>query len=301
MAFTLQPVAPFRLDFTALVLRRDPANAVDRWEPPEYRRVFVIDGAAVEAVVEQIGPPAEPLLGVRLRGPGAEHGAQQRVATLLRTVLGLDVDLAPFYLLAGRDQRLAPLAVHFTGLKPPVMPTIFEALLSGIACQQLSLVAGMHLLARLARAYGASLGGQRAFPRPRDLLRASPEDLRNLGFSLSKSKAILSLVGEVTAGRLDLEGLHRLGTPRALEFLDALPGVGPWTAQYVALRGLGRLDAFPVDDVGAQNKLQRLLKLGQRPGVDETQRLVDGWRPYQGLLYFHLLLDSLERGGAPPR
>lgn len=297
MSFTLSPLAPFRLDLTALALRRDPANAVDRWEPPVFRRVFVIDGAPVEAVVEKRGASDRPSLNVEPWGHAAEQDAQQPMASLLRRVLGLDVDLTPFYELAELDERMAPLARRFAGLKPPVMPMVFEALVSGVACQQLSLVAGMHLLARLARAYGLSLREQHAFPQPCDLLGASPQDLRSLGFSLRKSEVILWLAREEAGGSLGLESLRSLDTPTVVQALAALPGVGRWTAQYVALRGLGRLDSFPVDDVGAQNKLQDVLGLEVRPSADETARIVERWRPYQGLLYFHLLLTGFERRG----
>lgn len=272
---------------------------MDRWDPPFYERVFVVGEAPLAAVVEQTGPPEAPRLSVELRGSDVGRRAEQQVAAVLRTALGLEVDLGPFYRLAHRDDRLAALARRFAGLKPPVMPTVFETVVSGIACQQLSLIAGMHLLARLARAYGAPLAGRHAFPRPTDLLTVSPEGLRALGFSLRKSRTILWLAHEEAAGRLDLEGLRQLDTQEAIGRLVELPGIGRWTAEYVALRGLGRLEAFPVDDVGAQNKLQRVLGLAQRPDAGETERIVERWHPYQGLLYFHLLLDSLDAGGAP--
>ncbi len=93
-------------------------------------------------------------------------------------------------------------------------------------------------------------------------------------------------------------GRHEAGvTQAAIQALVALPGVGRWTAHYVALRGLGRLEVLPVDDVGAQNKLRHVLELDHHPDAAETSRIVDAWRPYQGLLYFHALLDNRERGG----
>ena len=293
---TLTPAAPYRLDLTVLALRRGAANIVDRWESPTYRRVFVLDGSPIEAVVEQQGSADAPRVAVELLGEGAERGAHEFVP-LVRAALGVDVELAPFYGQVTGSGPLSLLARRFVGLKPPRIPTVFETLVSGIACQQLSLVVGMHLLARLAAAYGLSLGGNHAFPRPEDLLGAAPQDLRDLGFSLRKSRTILWLAGEVVAGRIDLEGLREADTQEAIRYLVALPGIGRWTAHYVALRGLGRLEMFPIDDVGAQNKLQRLLELEGRPNAERTSDIVAAWHPYEGLLYFHLLLDSLERDG----
>jgi DNA-3-methyladenine glycosylase II len=76
-----------------------------------------------------------------------------------------------------------------------------------------------------------------------------------------------------------------------------LRGVGRWTAEYALLRGLGRLNVFPGDDIGARNNLVRWL--GCRGPLDyaHVQAAVSDWRPFAGLVYFHLLLASLaERG-----
>jgi len=291
--FALNPRPPFRLDFTVLVLRRNAVNVVDRWEAPVYRRVFAIDGRPVEVAVEQAVPYDTPELAVSVSGRDAGRDLHEDVAELLRRVLGLRADLIPFYRSAALDEHLAPLVQRFFGLRPPVTPTVFEALVSAIACQQLSLGAGMHLLARLSETYGLRLDGHHAFPRPVDLLSASAGDLRHLGFSMRKSQTVLGIAKEASDGGLDLEGLTGLATVEVVGRLCELPGVGRWTAEYVALRGLGRLDTFPTGDVGGQNKLQHLLRLSQRPDHAETGRIVDRWRPYQGLVYFYLLLDWL--------
>jgi DNA-3-methyladenine glycosylase II len=82
-------------------------------------------------------------------------------------LLGLQVDLEPFYRLAATDVRLSALAERFRGLKPPRFPTLFEALVNAIACQQITLTFGIRLLNRLAERYGlaSSLehGGRRYF------------------------------------------------------------------------------------------------------------------------------------------
>jgi DNA-3-methyladenine glycosylase II len=79
--------------------------------------------------------------------------------------------------------------------------------------------------------------------------------------------------------------------------LCALRGVGRWTAEYVLLRGLGRLHVFPGDDVGARNKLQRWLGLLEPLDYDGVQRTLAKWQPFQGLVYLHLLLKALQLEG----
>lgn len=74
-------------------------------------------------------------------------------------------------------------------------------------------------------------------------------------------------------------------------------GIGRWSAEYALLRGLGRTHVFPGDDVGARNRLQHLLKLSQKLDYAAVARRLRRWRPYAGLVYFHMLLDGLAEAG----
>lgn len=76
-----------------------------------------------------------------------------------------------------------------------------------------------------------------------------------------------------------------------------LRGIGRWNAEYILLRGLGRLTMFPGDDVGARNNLVRWLKLRKPLDYAAVARRVQRWQPYAGLVYFHLLLDKLASRG----
>jgi DNA-3-methyladenine glycosylase II len=76
-----------------------------------------------------------------------------------------------------------------------------------------------------------------------------------------------------------------------------LKGVGRWTAEYVLLRGLGRLDIFPGDDVGARKKLDQFLRKKKPLDYDGLHRAVAGWQPYAGFVYFHLLLARIKKAG----
>ena len=101
----------------------------------------------------------------------------------------------------------------------------------------------------------------------------------------------------MAACNLDLEGRAQLEDPAAIERLTSLRGIGRWTAEYVLLRGLGRLHVFPGDDVGAHNKLRRLFDIDTNLDYGAVKRLVGRWFPYGGVVYFHLLLDSLSASG----
>ncbi len=295
--FKLQPVPPFRLDLTAWVLRRVPSNKMDQWDGQTYSRVLVVDGKPVEASLVQKGTLEAPYITVTLTGPGAVIGNKPEVERILTKMLGLDIDLSGFYKLAHSDARLSALADRFSGFKPPRFASVFEALVNGIACQQISLIVGITLLNRLSEAYGLAVGKHHAFPRPEDLADASVKALRGLGLSERKAENILAISSSVVEGQLDLDALEQMDNDRVVSTLCSIRGVGRWTSEYVALRGLGRLDIYPADDVGSQNKFQRWLGMSKRPDYQEVHQVIDKWSPYRGLIYFHLLLDSLEQQG----
>jgi DNA-3-methyladenine glycosylase II len=224
---------------------------------------------------------------------------------LRRTIdrlLGLRVDLTQWYRTAERDPHLRSLASRFRGIKPPRFPTVFEALVNAVACQQLSLEVGLELLNRLAAACDVSRTATRknahyAFPAPRDLAQLPLEAYRALGFSRQKTRALVALAQAVERREIDLERLTSADDAEALTQLLQLRGVGRWTSEYVLLRGLGRLHVFPGDDVGAQKSLARWLGRSSRLDYAAVQNAVGAWQPYAGLVYFHLLLDGLSRSG----
>jgi DNA-3-methyladenine glycosylase II len=245
----------------------------------------------------QIGQSHAPRLAVKF-GSGIPKDLAR--ATLDR-LLGLSVDLSAFAEMAAGDSLLGPLAARMQGLKPPRFPTVFEALVNAVACQQLSLAVGIQLLNRLAddhgRAASDELDGPRAFPDPERLAGLRPDELKHHGFSLTKARSIVEAARAIVDGDLDLEALEQLDDAAVIERLTRLHGIGRWSAEYVLLRGLGRLNIFPGDDVGAHNKLKRLFQIETRLDYEAVRQLVARWDPYAGLVYFHLLLDSLATTG----
>jgi DNA-3-methyladenine glycosylase II len=297
----IEPLAPFRLDLTAWALRRRPHNAIDDWDQCTYRRVLTIDDGPAALSVTQDGTPEAPRLSARVGATPIDPSSERLVRRRLNRLLGLEVDLSAFAAMAAPDPLLGRLAARMRGLKPPRFPTAFEALVNGVACQQLSLDVGIHLLNRLTAEWGRPASedpeGMRAFPGPEELASAGPDDVKRLGFSQAKARAIVDAARATASGDLDLEGLERLEDAAAIERLTGMRGIGRWTAEYVLLRGLGRLHIFPGDDVGAHNKLRRLFDIDTSLDYDAVRRLVRRWHPYAGVVYFHLLLDSLTESG----
>jgi DNA-3-methyladenine glycosylase II len=252
--------------------------------------------------VRQEGRATTPRLIVTVTPQFETEFDAKRLRSTIERLLGLRVDLTQWHRTAERDPHLRALARRFRGLKPPRFPTVFEALVNAVACQQLSLEVGLELLNRLAVACDVSRtapdgNAHYAFPTPRDLARLPLKAYRALGFSRQKTRALVTLARAVERREIDLEGLTSADDAEALPQLLQLRGVGRWTSEYVLLRGLGRLHVFPGDDVGAQKSLARWLGRSSPLDYAGVQRAAQPWQPYAGLVYFHLLLEGLSRSG----
>ena len=301
ISFELKPNPPFRLDLTAWALRRRPDNVVDRWDGRTYGRVLVVNGRPFETEVTQSGTLDHPRLQIAVTGSQLSPSLKANATAALEKMLGLRTDLFDFYRFARRDKKLWELSQRFLGLKPPRFPDLFEALVNGFACQQLSLTVGILLLKRLAINYGVPFRKEGetvySFAQPDGLARSDLQVLRQLGFSRQKGRFLIELAQKVTEKTLDLERIEHLDDEGALEELYQLRGVGRWTAEYVLLRGMKRLNVFPGDDIGARNKLRRLLNLRKPLDYEGVTRLLRRWKPYGGFVYLHLLLDGLSEEG----
>lgn len=304
LTFTLRPVPPFRLDFTVWALRRRPENLLDRWDGEFYRRALVLDESVsrhpVEIAVEQTGTVERPALRVNAFATEHPPALEGALRSTVEQMLGVGTDLREFYAFAAKQKQLRALISLFTGLKPPRYPTLFEALLNAISCQQVSLHVGIMLLNRVVQSFGRASPHDNSLhgcPQPRDLAQLRTGELRAFGYSTNKERAILELSRAIASGELDLECFRELDDAAALERLTAIRGIGRWSAEYAMLRGMGRLNIFPGDDVGGWNNLQKHLRLRSRPDYAKTHRLLAPWKNYAGLIYFHFLLDGLRSRG----
>jgi DNA-3-methyladenine glycosylase II len=295
---------PFRLDFTAWALRRRPGNIVDRFDDNVYRRALVLGDRPVEIAVTQ-PEQSEALVEVTVYGVAHSPEAKSLVMDFLERTLGIRRELSGFYALPVRNEEMGRIFSRFRGLKPVRFPSVFEALVNGIACQQISLAAGLAILNRLTERAGLTLspreilerGVVHAFPRPADMVRLDAEDLREIGFSRQKAMFLVELSKAVIGEEIDFESLEGLDNGKAMELLRGIRGVGRWTGEYALLRGLGRLDIFPGDDSGVRKKLMGVLDLQGPLSYEKTIEAVQGWQPYAGLVYLHLLLADLASRG----
>jgi len=307
-SIALSAVAPFRLDFTVWALRRRDTNIVDRWDGTKYVRILTFNNEPVKIAVRQEGTTNDPKIAITLQSKKRAMTpvrAQKDAQVLVQKMLGLDRDLTPLYTLArnNEDAVLISLGQQFLGVKPPCFPNIFETLINAIACQQVTLDLAILMLNRLSVKFGLEFEDDvdgtllHAFPRPEDLADVSEQEMRKLGFSRQKARAIKELAMAVVDNEIQLNNLSKMTNEQIIKYISSIRGIGRWSAEYALLRGFGRIDTFPGDDIGAQNNLEQLFRLDKKPDYAEVKKLTSRWHPYEGLVYFHLLLNKLQMRG----
>ena len=296
VTFRLKPIPPFRLDLTAWAIRRRPHNTIDHFDGETYRRVVVIDRQPAAISVRQIAPPKSPELEVVATGPGVSKKNAHALEAMVTRVLGLSIELRDFYRLAREDATLRPLVNRLKGMKPVRFPTNFEAFTNAVACQLVSLTAGMHVVNRIAGKYGLAcdVDGVRfhASAEACDIARAEVEDLRALGLSRPKARYLIG-VAQLASANGDFDAVATLDDAAAIAELCKLSGVGRWTAEYVLLRGFGRFNIFPGDDVGGRNGLRAYLGISDALDYAGVRTTIARWHAWGGFIYFHLLVNAL--------
>jgi DNA-3-methyladenine glycosylase II len=276
------------------VLQRRPANRIDLWEQGCYLRVFATANGLALVEVENRGTISQPDVRFAIRSGNPAAAARDGIGKTLRRMLGLDVDPEPFHRLAAAEPALWPTVLVLRGMRPPRFLGLFEAFANVVPFQQLSLDAGVAIVGGLVERFGERLehGGRRffAFPTAQAIAAARPASLRATGLSSRKAETLRHLARAIESGELDEERIARMTTKDALETLLELPGIGPWSAGLVLLRGFGRLDVFPPGDVGATRGLSALMHV--EPGAPLC-RAIECFGNVKGYLYFCSLGASL--------
>ena len=267
-----------------------------------YSRLMVHDSQPIDVSVSQTGSINTPLLLVTAIVDAdsvdvADDVIRGAMEPVIRGLLGTDVDLSEFHRMSSTDTTLSPLATKLMGLKPPRYPTLFEALTNAITCQQITLTAGLRILGRLAHACGARTEDAVSFPLPENVVQLSAQDLIDLGYSRQKARAMVELSALAADGELERSISSDLNDGEAVERLRRLYGVGRWSAEYALLRGDGRLNIFPGDDVGVRKHLEKWLGLSHRLDYGGVSRILETWQPFGGMIYLHLLTASLVDSG----
>jgi AraC family transcriptional regulator of adaptative response / DNA-3-methyladenine glycosylase II len=228
-------------------------------------------------------------LSVRIQFPDSR--ALFLIIERIRRMFDLSADWQKIAVRLRKDPALARRMVTNPGLRVPGCWDGFELAVRAILGQQVTVKGASTLAGRLTLALGkpmaAGPGLTHLFPTPEVLAHAN---LAGLGLTPARAETVKALAQAVCDGRIEFEGL--VDTDAFLSRLCEIQGIGPWTAQYIALRALGEPDAWPAGDLG----LFRALRL---PNERQLELRAQTWRPWRAYAAMYLW-NVADPGEAPP-
>ena len=207
------------------------------------------------------------------------------ITARLRAAFDLDADPAAI------DAALSPVFKNSEGMRVPGALDGYEIAVRAILGQQVTVAAGLTFTQRVLQRFGAPIQTPwpqvtRCFPCACTLAQASPESLGELGIVRQRQTALIALSKAVASGDINLNSPPN--PQQVIEQLKALPGIGDWTAHYIAMRALRWPDAFPAGDIALHNAM----KLRHEPSPAKRARLAgvasQAWRPWRSYAVFRL-------------
>jgi AraC family transcriptional regulator of adaptative response / DNA-3-methyladenine glycosylase II len=290
-----------------LRLRLPFAEPLDRYaarhhlEPRVTPGVESIDGSVYRRTLAVCGNPG--VVEVHLDGDEAHLGLVAHLPTFdsiiddvsrIRQMFGLDDHVEEAEAQLADDPLLAPVVRRHPGLRVIGGWDRFETAVRAVVGQQVSVLGASTVTGRIVARHGepmagTALGLTHVFPTADALTRLDP---RRLGMPGSRAATISALARAVTDGDVDL---YSPDPASVRERLIALPGIGPWTAEVIAMRAIRDPDAFPAGDLGLRRAAGRLLGTGGPPPAVRLLDLAERWRPYRALAAQHLWTSLADR------
>jgi AraC family transcriptional regulator of adaptative response / DNA-3-methyladenine glycosylase II len=251
-----------------------------------YRRTIGLDGLQGTVTVQ---PAAGNALRATVRFP--KLSTLPKIIARIRRVFDLAADPDSIAIQLAKDQALAPLVAARPGLRVPGAWDGFELAVRAVLGQQITVAAAIRLAGKLVARYGEPLASLDAetnlthvFPDAAVLARADLSTLATLGLPRSRAAALSTVAAAVVADPEIFAAGRSL--EEAIAQLRSLPGVGEWTAQYIAMRQLREPDAFPAADIGLLRAMAS--SAGLRPSASELLARAERWRPWRAYAAQHL-------------
>ena len=270
--------APYAWEELLAFLRVRAIPGVEHVDRERYRRLVNVGGET--GVIEVVHADTRAALWLVV-SPSLVPVLMPLVARVRRV---FDLDARPDVIarVLRRDPALAASVAKRPGLRLPGAIDPFEAAIRALLGQQVSVAAATTLAGRFAAAFGTPYGGDASlvvrFPTAAEVAQRTPEAIAAIGLPRARAAAVHGLAVAVARGALRFDGGEDL--ERFVMTAVALPGVGPWTAHYLAMRALHDPDAFPAEDLGVRKAL------GGTPR--EAIARADAWRPFRSYAVMHL-------------
>ena len=293
-SFMLEPLAPFSLELSAQIFAGlNPA--VRCFVDGVFSQVLHVNGCLVLAKIASKGTVEAPKLQIQLTSNQPVTEQTKRAAKeLIEYIFNLNYDLKAVYRQTENDPVMAKITRQLCGFKYPTTATVFESLVDSIVEQQISIKIARTIEERLAERFGDKLeinvACYYAFPTPPNMVAASIGAIRACGLSQRKAEYIYGVAKAITDSALDLEAMKTNPDITAIiAELDALKGIGVWTAELTIYRGMQSLDVLPADDFGIRRVISHYY-CGDKPiEAAEAREVAKLWSGWQGLAAFYLL------------
>jgi DNA-3-methyladenine glycosylase II len=214
----------------------------------------------------------------------------------VRRILSLDVDGSDFTRLGEKDPVLRRLRSRYPGLRPVLFHSPYEAACWAIIGNRIRVAQAARVKQQIAEREGevVEVDGRRliAFPAPEALLGMEPHP----SLAAAKTAQLNSIAEAAREGRLAADLLRAMTVEEALAHLQKLPGIGPFSAQLILIRGAGHPDVFPRDEPRLHAEMRRAYDL-EGAEVSELAEIAEGWRPYRSWVALLLRSDRERRIG----
>ena len=258
---------------------------VERVNEQSYRRVFTLDGRVGEFVVTQGDGDA-----LDLNIDFADQTHIPDIAARVRRMFDLDADIAAVNAHLGRRRHLKACVARHPGQRLPGGWDGFEIAIRAVLGQQVTVAAARTLTERVVRKFGHKTETPRGekvylFPAPSMLADA---DLSGLGITGARIATLRTIAAAVRDGRADFQMQRPLA--EFVRMWTALPGIGDWTAHYLAMRGLAHADAFPAADIILRKAVARD---GTPVATKALEEMSQAWRPYRAYAVLHLWRSTM--------
>lgn len=291
----VEPVAPFDFDLSAQIFRRGDSQ-IRTFRECVFSQVLRLKDTLPLVKLTSKGKVDQPKIVIEIKSNSfLTSFDKQSVLDAVKFIFNLDLDLCSFYDEVKNDATMQRIVQQLYGLRSPTTSTVFESLVDSIVEQQISILVAVALEEKLVKKFGDRLeiDGETffAFPTPQAFAAASVEEIQGVGLSRRKAEYIKGAAMQIVGGKLDLEHLmERKSADEIICELDAVRGIGVWTAELTMLRGMQRLDVLPADDLGLRRVISRYYCGGRVIKADEARLIGEVWGKWKGLAAFYLIV-----------
>ncbi|MGB9201595.1 DNA-3-methyladenine glycosylase family protein [Methanobacterium sp.] len=297
MILKIKPEAPFNFDLSAKIFSNGDVQ-IQRYENGSYWQVINLNDKLVLVTVTSSGSVDAPELTINVEpDKNLDKNDCQLVKQTVTSIFNLNFNLQNFYDDMKKDKLISKLTTQLRGLNSTRTPTFFEAIVSSIIEQQISLKAAKSIETQMTKTFGDTLQLNNityyAFPTPKTLSNLEKEDLRNVGLSFRKAEYVIGLSKNIINDELDLEPLKSKDTQEIINELLNIHGIGVWTAEFSVIKGLHRLVVVPTEDIGLRRIIARYYNNENPVSSDKINEIAKPWGKWSGLAIFYLVIADL--------